>query len=81
MTKPESPDPAVLDLAALQALRDAIDHVRSQMSPEDHARLTDMVEVMSELRVIVSEADDDAPADETLLALAIERARARRSSR
>jgi hypothetical protein len=77
MTKPESPDPAVLDLAALQALRDAIDHARSQMSPEDHARLTDMVEVMSELRAIVSEADDDAPADETLLALAIERARAR----
>ena len=29
MTKPESPDPAVLDLAALQALRDAIDHARS----------------------------------------------------
>lgn len=80
MTKPESPDPAVLDLAALQALREAIDHARSQMSREDHARMIDMVEVLSELRALVSEADDDAPADETLLALAIERARARRSS-
>jgi hypothetical protein len=79
MTKPESPDPAVLDLAALQALREAIDHARSRMSPEDHARAIDMVEVLSELRAIVSEADDDAPADGTLLALAIERARARRS--
>jgi hypothetical protein len=26
----------VLDLAALQALREAIDHARSQMSREDH---------------------------------------------
>lgn len=79
MTKPVSPDPAVFDLAALQALREDIEQVRSRMSPEDHARLTDMVDVLAELRAIVSEADDDAPADETLLALAIERARARRS--
>lgn len=79
MTKPERPDPAVLDLAALQALREDIERVRSRMAPEDHARLMDAIEVLSELRAIVSEADDDAPADETLLALAIERARARRS--
>ena len=79
MTKPASPDPAVLDLAALQALREDIEHVRSRMSPEDHARAIEMVDVLSELRALVSEADDDAPVDETLLALAIERARARRS--
>jgi hypothetical protein len=34
---------------------------------------------MAELRTLVMESDDDAPADETLLALAIERARARTS--
>jgi hypothetical protein len=34
---------------------------------------------MAELRTLVMEGDDDAPADETLLALAIERARARTS--
>lgn len=79
MTKPEGPSPAVLDLEALQALRDVVEHVRAQLSPQDHTCLTDMIDVMTELRSIVSEADDDAPADETLLALAIERARTRKS--
>jgi len=79
MTKSASPDPAVLDLAALQALREDIEHARSRMSPEDYARAIEMVDVLSELRALVSEADDEAPAAETLLALAIERARARRS--
>jgi hypothetical protein len=34
---------------------------------------------MAELRTLAMEGDDDAPADEALLALAIERARARTS--
>jgi hypothetical protein len=76
MTKPESPVPAVLDI---EAMRDAIERVRSRLSPQDHACLADMIEVMTELRAIVSEADDDAPADETLLAQAFERVRARKS--
>jgi hypothetical protein len=76
MTKPESAIPGVLDL---EAMRDAVERVRAQLSPEHHASLVDMFEVMAELRAIVSEADDDTPADETLLALAIERARARAS--
>jgi len=38
-----------------------------------------IVEVMAELRTLAMEGDDDAPADEALLALAIERARARTS--
>lgn len=76
MTKPESSLPAGLDL---QAMRDVVERARARLSPEDHARLTDMIEIMAELRAVVSEADDDAPADETLLALAIERARTRTS--
>ena len=41
--------------------------------------MRDVVEIMAELRTIVMEADDDTPVDESLLALAIERARARTS--
>ena len=53
--------------------------MRVRLSPQDHACLADVVEVMAELRTIVMEADDDTPVDESLLALAIERARARTS--
>ena len=60
-------------------MRDLVERTRARLSPQDHACLADVVEVMAELRTIVSEAADDAPADETLLVLAFERARARTS--
>jgi len=75
MTKPESPDP-VFDV---EVMRELVERSRGRLSPQDHACLAEVVEVMAELRVIVMEADDDAPVDESLLALAIERARARTS--
>ncbi|MGH8749671.1 MAG: hypothetical protein ACREU5_11265 [Burkholderiales bacterium] len=75
MTKPESPDP-VFDV---ELMRDLVERSRGRLSPQDLAGLADVVEVMAELRTLVMTGDDDAPADETLLALAIERARARTS--
>jgi hypothetical protein len=75
MTKPESPEP-VFDV---ELMRNLIERTRGHLSPQDHACLADVVEVMAELRTLVMEGDDDAVADETLLALAIERARARTS--
>jgi hypothetical protein len=75
MTKPESPDP-VFDV---ELMRDLVERSRGRLSPQDLACLAEVVEVMAELRTLVMEGDDDAPADETLLALAIERARARTS--
>jgi hypothetical protein len=75
MTKPERPVP-VFDV---EVMRELVERMRARLPPQDHAGLADMVEVMAELRTLVMEADDDAPADETLLALAIERARARKS--
>jgi hypothetical protein len=75
MTKPESPT-AVFDV---ELMRDLVERSRGRLSPQDLACLADVVEVMAELRTLVMEGDDDAPADETLLALAIERARARTS--
>lgn len=75
MTKP------LLTELDLRAMRDALEHTRSQCSPEDHARLTDMVEVLAEVMAMVREsnADDDTPVGEEFLAQAIERVRARRS--
>jgi hypothetical protein len=75
MTKPESPDP-VFDV---ELMRDLVSRLRGRLSPQDLACLADVVEVMAEMRTLVMEGDDDAPADESLLALAIERARARTS--
>jgi hypothetical protein len=75
MTKPESPT-AVFDV---ELMRDLVSRLRGRLSPQDLACLADVVEVMAEMRTLVMEGDDDAPADETLLALAIERARARTS--
>jgi hypothetical protein len=75
MTKPERPT-AIFDV---ELMRDLVERSRGRLSPQDLACLADVVEVMAELRTLVMEADDDAPADETLLALAIERARARTS--
>ena len=75
MIKPEDPTP-VFDV---ELMRDLVSRLRGRMSPQDLACLADVVEVMAEMRTLVMEGDDDAPADETLLALAIERARARTS--
>jgi hypothetical protein len=75
MTKPEDPTP-VFDV---ELMRDLVSRLRGRLSPQDLACLADVVEVMAEMRTLVMEGDDDAPADETLLALAIERARARTS--
>jgi hypothetical protein len=75
MTKPESPT-AIFDV---ELMRDLVERSRGRLSAQDLACLADVVEVMAELRTLVMEGDDDAPADETLLALAIERARARTS--
>lgn len=75
MIKSESPT-AVFDV---ELMRDLVERSRGRLSPQDHACLADVVEVMAELRTLAMEGDDDAPADETLLALAIERARARAS--
>jgi hypothetical protein len=75
MTKPESPT-AIFDV---ELMRDLVERSRGRLSPQDLACLADVVEVMAELRTLVMEGDDDAPADETLLALAIERACARTS--
>jgi hypothetical protein len=75
MTKPEDPTP-VFDV---ELMRDLVSRLRGRLSPQDLACLADVVEVMAEMRTLVMEGDDDAPADETLLALAIDRARARTS--
>ncbi len=75
MTTPEDPTP-VFDV---ELMRDLVSRLRGRLSPQDLACLADVVEVMAEMRTLVMEGDDDAPADETLLALAIERARARTS--
>jgi hypothetical protein len=75
MIKPEDPTP-VFDV---ELMRDLVSRLRGRLSPQDLACLADVVEVMAEMRTLVMEGDDDAPADETLLALAIERARARTS--
>ena len=75
MTTPEDPTP-VFDV---ELMRDLVSRLRGRLSPQDLACLADVVEVMAELRTLAMEGDDDAPADEALLALAIERARARTS--
>ena len=72
--------PPVTDIE-IQAMRDAIERTRMQHSPQDHACLADMVEILAELRTMVLEfdGDDDTPVDGEFLARAIERARARTS--
>jgi hypothetical protein len=66
----------------LHGAREALDHMRGQLSPEDHARMVEMVEILAELRTMVIEldgVDGDTPVGEEFLAQAIERARARRA--
>jgi hypothetical protein len=65
----------------LQAARDMLERTRAQHSPEDHATLVEMVEILAEVRAQVSKYDgddvDDPRVGEQLLVRAIERVRAR----
>ena len=65
----------------LQAARDMLERTRAQHSPEDHATLVEMVEILAEVRALVSEYDGDdadAPVDgEQSWVRATERVRAR----
>lgn len=66
----------------LQAAREALERTRGQLSPDDHARMVDMVEILAELRTMVIEldgVDGDTPIGEEFLVQAIARARARRA--
>lgn len=66
----------------LQTARETIEQTRERCSPEDHARLTEMVDILAELRAMVleSDGDDDTPLGEEFLVEAIERVRARKST-
>ena len=64
----------------LQAAREMIERTRGQTSPEDHATLVAMVEVLAEVRTLVSELegnDDDLVDGEQIWVRANERVRAR----
>lgn len=63
----------------IQAMRDAIERVRSHLSPEDHARIMEEIEFFAELRAMVSEHDGDGDEvlDEAFFEEARRRARAR----
>jgi hypothetical protein len=65
----------------LQAARDMLERTRAQHSPEDHANLVEMVEILAEVRAQVSayDGDDgDASVDgEQIWVRATERVRAR----
>ena len=64
----------------LQAAREMLERTRGQTSPEDHATLVAMVEVLAEVRTLVSELegdDDDLVDGEQIWVRANERVRAR----
>jgi hypothetical protein len=74
MTKP------IVTEKELQAAREMIERTRAQTSPEDHATLVAMVEVLAEVRTLVSELegdDDDLVDGEQIWVRANERVRAR----
>jgi hypothetical protein len=74
MTKP------IVTEKELQAARAMIERTRDQCSPEDHATLVEMVEVLAEVRALVSELDgddDDLVDGEQIWVRANERVRAR----
>ena len=74
MTKP------IVTEQELQAAREMLERTRAQTSPEDHATLVEMVEILAEVRALVSvlDVDDDDPVDgEQIWARALERVRAR----
>lgn len=53
MTKP------IVTEQELQAARDMLEHTRGQWSPEHHATVVAMVELLTEVRALVSELDGD----------------------
>lgn len=53
MTKP------IVTEKELQAAREMLERTRAQTSPEDHATLVEMVEILAEVRALVSELDGD----------------------
>lgn len=53
MTKP------IITEQKLQAARDMLERMRGQCSPEHHATVVAMVELITELRALVSELDGD----------------------
>jgi len=59
MTKP------IVTEQELQAARDMLERMRGQWSPEHHATVVAMVELLTEVRALVSEldGDDDALVD------------------
>lgn len=74
MTKP------IVTEEELQAAREMLERTRAQTSPEDHATLVEMVEVLAEVRALVSELDgddDDLVDGEQIWVRANERVRAR----
>jgi hypothetical protein len=74
MTKP------IVTEKELQAAREMLERTRAQTSPEDHATLVEMVEILAEVRALMSEYDgddDDLVDGEQIWVRANERVRAR----
>lgn len=74
MTKP------IVTEQEFQAARAMLERTRDQWSPEDHATVVAMVEVLAEVRALVSELDgddDDLVDGEQIWVQANERVRAR----
>jgi hypothetical protein len=74
MTKP------IVTEEELQAAREMLERTRAQHSPEEHATLVEMAEVLAEVRALVSELDgddDDLVDGEQIWVRANERVRAR----
>jgi selenocysteine lyase/cysteine desulfurase len=74
MTKP------IVTEKKIQAAREMLERTRAQTSPEDHATLVAMVELVAEVRALVSELegdDDDVVDGEQIWLRANERVRAR----
>jgi hypothetical protein len=74
MTKP------IVTEQQIQAAREMLERTRGQTSPEDHATVVAMVELLAEVRTLVSELDgddDDLVDGEQIWVRANERVRAR----
>ena len=74
MTKP------IITEEEIQAAREMLERTRAQTSPEDHATVVAMVELLAEVRALVSELDgdgDDLVDGEQIWVRANERVRAR----
>jgi len=74
MTKP------IVAEKEIQAAREMLERTRAQTSPEDHATIVAMVELVAEVRALVSELEgdnDDLVDGEQIWVRANERVRAR----